>query len=190
MVKKMTKKQKELKKKNIIKICIVSFAIVVVCMVCFFISSTSGEKYSSNSSSAEVDEDNLLQIAIKEAGEVSDNERISPSSITMDEYLEFYERAGNTVVLFEKDSCEYCKIAIPILENIIYESNVDLKSIDLETLSDEEKNTLAASDSYFSEGISTPLLVLIGDGSIKDSIEGLVTKETYISFFQEYGFME
>lgn len=185
------KKKKQNEKFNLIKICVISFAILIICAICFSISLTSGEKYSSSSSSSgEIDEDSILETATKEAGEVSDDERTKPTAISMDEYLEAYQNEENTVVLFSRDTCEYCKLATPILENIIYEGHVDLKYIDLATLSDEDKNTLATSDDYFSEGISTPLLVVVGNGSIVDTVEGLVTKEDYIAFFQEYGFME
>jgi len=81
-------------------------------------------------------------------------------------------------------------LATPILENIIYESDVDLKYVDLSTLSDDDKTKLANSDDYFKEGISTPLLVVVGNNSMTDYIEGLNTKENYISFFKKYGFME
>lgn len=182
-------KKKKKNKVNVIRICLVCFGIFILCIVCFLASFSSGEKYFS-SNHTEVDEDNILEMATKEAGEVDEDKRKEPTPISMEEYLEAYQNDANTVVLFSRDTCEYCKLAIPILENIIYEKNVDLKYIDLATLSDEDKNSLSSSDEYFAEGVSTPLLVVVGHGSIVDKIEGLVTKEDYIAFFKEYGFME
>ena len=46
------------------------------------------------------------------------------------------------------------------------------------------------SNDYFKEGFGTPLMLVVQDGKIVDKIDGLVTKDNYMSFFKEYGFME
>lgn len=190
----MKKDNKRQDNSKLIKICVVTFSIILVCAVCFSISLSSGEKYSKKSatseSSSDTSSDDILEVATKEAASISDDQRKSPDPISIDEYLEYYSGSSNTVVLFARDSCQYCKLATPILENIIYESDVDLKYVDLSTLSDDDKTKLANSDDYFKEGISTPLLVVVGNNSMTDYIEGLNTKENYISFFKKYGFME
>lgn len=190
----MKKDNKKQDNSKLIKICVVAFSIILVCAVCFSISLSNGEKYTKKSttsdSSTSSDDNDILKTATEEAANISDDERKSPDPINIDEYLEYYSGSTNTVVLFARDSCEYCKLATPILENIIYESDVDLKYIDLSTLSDDDKTKLASSDDYFKEGISTPLLVVVGNNSMADYIEGLSTKENYIAFFKKYGFME
>ena len=190
----MKKDNKKQDNSKLIKICVVTFSIILVCAVCFSISLSSGEKYSKKSatseSSSDTSSDDILEVATKEAASISDDQRKSSDPISIDEYLEYYSGSSNTVVLFARDSCQYCKLATPILENIIYESDVDLQYVDLSTLSDDDKTKLANSDDYFKEGISTPLLVVVGNNSMTDYIEGLNTKENYISFFKKYGFME
>ena len=190
----MKKDNKKQDNSKLIKICVVTFSIILVCAVCFSISLSNGEKYTKNSttsdSSTSSDDNDILKTATEEAANISDDERKSPDPINIDEYLEYYSGSTNTVVLFARDSCEYCKLATPILENIIYESDVDLKYVDLSTLSDDDKTKLASSNDYFKEGISTPLLVVVGNNSMTDYIEGLSTKENYTSFFKKYGFME
>ena len=189
----MKKDKKKQDNSKLIKICVVTFSIILVCAVCFSISLSNGEKYSSNntsSDSSDTSSDDILQKATEEAASISDDKRKSPETISIDEYLEYYGGSTSTVVLFARDSCQYCKLATPILENIIYENDVDLKYVDLSTLSDDDKSMLANSDDYFKEGISTPLLVVVGNNNMTDYIDGLSTKENYTAFFKKYGFME
>lgn len=188
----MAKKKNQVDKNKIVKTVGVASLVIIVCLICFFASSSKSIKYSKTNSTTSTteDENSVLEQATKDAGNVSDDERKSPDEISIDDYMNIYNGDDYKLVLISRPTCQYCKIATPILENIIYEDNVKINYINSDNLSSEDNATLINSDDDFSEGYGTPLLFVVGKGEIKDKIEGLVDKETYKSFIKEYGFME
>lgn len=181
----------EIEKGKLIKTILISLGIILVCALCFLVSANSSEEYQESSPTEDAsDEGSVIEVATKEAGEVSDDERKSPTEISIDNYLEMYDGEGSNLVLISRPTCQYCKIATPIIENLIYEYNIEMGYLNPDNMSDEDTSKLISSDDYFSEGYGTPLVMVVGDGKITDKIEGLVTRDSYIAFFKEYGFME
>ncbi len=185
----------EINQKRLVIGIIICILIVVFCLVCFFGSNSFSSKYEKSNKTEESSDssggnEDILAQATKESGEVSDDERTAPNDISVDDYLELYQSDELSLVLLSKESCSYCKLAIPIIENIIYENNVDINRVDVGDLSSDDTSKLIGSDEYFSQGYGTPLLMVVGNNSIKDKIEGLTTKDEYKEFFKKYGFME
>lgn len=185
----------EISKRKLIVGIIIVVLIILLFLVCFLGSNSVSKKYSkastntdTNTSSSEGND--ILEQATKEAGEISDDQRTAPTDISVDDYIELYKGDEVSLVLLSKESCGYCQIAVPIIENIIYESGVKINHVDVGEMSSEDSAKLISSDDYFSEGYGTPLLMVVGENSIKDKIEGLTTKELYVEFFKKYGFME
>lgn len=173
-----------MKKESIIRISVVCVSILLLCIITGF------NSFEKASSSDDLSDEDLLKIATKQAADISDDERSEATKISTDEFLDLYSADEESLVLFVKDSCEYCKLALPIIENIIYENNLDVKEIDLDALSSDDKSRIASTDKYFSEGVSTPTILIVGKNSVVDSIEGLFTREDYVSFLKNYEFME
>ena len=170
----------------------ITIGVLLLIIICFAASANNSETYqeSSSNSTEESSGDDTLQVAIRQAGEVSDDERTVPNEITVDEYLDIYNGNEEKIVLLSRPTCQYCKIATPILENIIYKYNVVINYINTDNLDGDSTSKLISSDEYFSEGYGTPLLLIVGNKKITDEIDGLVTREDYIEFFKKYGFME
>ena len=182
-----------IQKDKLFKIIGIVIASLLFILVSFAISNSASEEYSKNStseSSSSNSGDDTLEVATKEAGEISDGERTSPNEISIDEYLDLYNGNQNSIVLLSRPTCSYCKIATPILENIIYKYNVKINYLNIDNLDDDGVAKLVSSDEYFSQGYGTPLLLVVGKEKISDKIEGLSTKSDYISFFKENKFME
>lgn len=178
-------------KDKLLKVVGITIGILLFLVVCFAISSSNSEKYhESKTTEQDSSGDDSLETAIKEAVEVSDEERVSPTEITVDEYLDIYNGKENQIILLSRPTCQYCQIATPILENIIYKYGVKINYINTDNLDDDSNAKLVTSDDYFSEGYGTPTLLVVGNGEIKDTIDGLATRDDYISFFKQYGFME
>lgn len=190
----MTKKKDNeivIQKDKLFKIIGIVIASLLFILVSFAISNSTSEEYSKNSTSESSSSgDDTLEVATKEAGEISDDERKSPDEISIDDYLNLYDASQNSIVLLSRPTCSYCKIATPILENIIYKYNVKINYLNIDNLDDDATAKLVSSDDYFSQGYGTPLLLVVGNGKISDKIEGLTTKNDYISFFKENKFME
>lgn len=182
----------EIEKNKLIKTSVITVLILAVFLICFLVSNSKSESYSTSKSTetTEQDDTGILQQATKEAGEISDDERTSPNEISIDEYINLYGSSDYSLVLISRPTCQYCKIATPIIENIIYEKNVNINYLNSDNFSEEDNNKLISSDGYFSEGYGTPLLLVVGNNSIKDKIEGLTSKDSYEAFFKQYGFME
>lgn len=182
----------EIEKSKLIKTSIVTILIIAIFLTCFLLSNSKSASYSKSSSeetSEESDTDKLGQIT-KEAGEVSDDERTAPNEISLDDYFNLYEASEYSLILISRPTCQYCKIATPIIENIIYEKKVQINYLNSDNFSADDSNRLIKSDDYFSEGYGTPLLLVVGNNSIKDKLEGLADKGSYESFFKQNGFME
>lgn len=183
--------QIELDKDKLIKTGLIILVVMIICLVCFFASSSKSKPYEKVSSNEDTNAENsVLEEATKQAGEISDEERTQPEEISLQTYLELYQKEEESLVLISRPTCQYCKIATPILENIIYEKKVKIHYLNSDNLTEEENSKLITSDDYFSSGYGTPLLLVVGNKKIKDQVEGLVTKESYEAFFKEYGFME
>ena len=184
----MAKKKNQVDKNKIVKTVVITSLVIIICLICFFASSSKSVEYSKTNSTTSTTEDE--NSVLEDAGNVSDDERKSPDEISIDDYMNIYNGDDYKLVLISRPTCQYCKIATPILENIIYEDNVKINYINSDNLSSEDNATLIKSDDDFSEGYGTPLLLVAGKGEIKDKIEGLVDKKTYKAFIKEYGFME
>lgn len=179
-------------KSKLLKVVGIVIGLVLFFGICFAVSSSNSEEYkeSTTTTSDSSSDDSTYDTAVKEAANVKDSERTSPHEISIGEYLELYKESGKKLVLISRPTCQYCQIATPIIENIIYEYKVDINYLNTDELGDDGNSELVSSDDYFSEGYGTPLLLVVGDGAIVDKVEGLTSKSQYINFFKEYGFME
>lgn len=183
-------------KRKLVKILSITFASLLFIVLCFFISDANSEEYQKVSNettqqeSSQTEAEDNFQKALKQAGEVEEDKRKAPNEISIDKYLELYKGNENSIILLSRPTCQYCKIATPILENIIYEKDILINYLNTDNLDNDQTAKLVSSDEYFSDGFGTPLIVIVGNGKMIDSIEGLTTKENYISFFKKNKFME
>lgn len=183
------------KNNNIVKIIVMIVGIILVCALCFFVSESStnkkGETYNkANSSTGNVSGDTITAQAQEESAKVTDDEKKEFANITMDTYLELYKGEENKLVLFSRPTCGYCQIAEPILQNIAYRHDITIQHLNTDEFSADDEEKLVKSDDYFSGGFGTPLLVVVSNGKIVDSISGLTNTANYEEFFKKYGFIK
>lgn len=176
-------------KSKLLKVIGITLGVVAFIGICFAISSSNSEVYNTSSNSDETEED-VYDVAVKDAANVSEEERAEANQIDIDTYIKLYNSSKKSLVLFSRPTCQYCQIATPILENIIYKYDVDINYLNTDELDEDSNATLVTSNEYFEDGYGTPLLLVVGNGEIIDQIEGLTTKDNYIDFFKKYGFME
>lgn len=119
----------------------------------------------------------------KEASET--NKKKDFKNIDVDKYLELYKQNKVSIVLIGRSGCEYCAIAEPILQGIAYDNKLDIYYLSTDGFSEEDKANLLNSDKYFQkkDGMPTPLLLLVKNSKIIDKVEGLISKDEYIEFF-------
>lgn len=177
----------QINQKNLITGIVIALLVVSLILICVFGStSTKYQKSSEESIESTTEGNSVLEQAQKESEEIKEDERTAPKTISVDDYLDLYKSDETSLVLISKESCGYCQIAVPIIENIIYTDGVEINHVDVGNMSDDDTAKLIGSDDYFSEGYGTPLILAVGENSIKDKIEGLTTKEGYKEFFKKY----
>lgn len=182
------------KNKKIVIGIVIAVGVVLLCALCYFassaVSANAGDSYNENSdTTSSSDVDDMTTRAQEESANVSEDEKKDFKDIDVDTYLELYEGSKNSVVLFASPTCGYCQIAEPILHHIAYQYDLTIHHVDVSTLSTDESEELADSNEYFSQ-LGTPALLVVSNGEIVDSVDGLVDTNSYVDFLKDNGFIK
>lgn len=185
------------KKKKIIIGIVVAIGIILLCALCYFASSATtnkaGDSYEESSTtdtSGSSDVGDMTARAQEESAAVSDDEKKDFKEIDVDTYLDLYEDDEDSIVLFSRPTCGYCQIAEPILHHIAYQYDLTINHVNTDEMDSDDSTKLLESDDFFSDGLGTPLLVVVSNGEIVDLVNGLVDTENYVQFFSDNGFIE
>lgn len=188
-------KMSEKNKKVIIGI-VITVGVILLCALCYFASNAatnkSGDSYN-ESSATNTNSDNVGDMTAKaqeESAAVSEDEKKEFENIDVDTYLDLYKGEDKSIVLFSRPTCGYCQIAEPILQHISYQYDLTINHVNTDEMDSDDSTKLLESDDFFSEGLGTPLLVVVSDGKIVDLVNGLVDTTAYVNFFTDNGFIE
>ena len=110
--------------------------------------------------------------------------------LTYEKYKCLYENEEPFAVIFSQTTCGYCMQFKPIINEYVGKNNIPLYFIEVNTLSDEERQGLLGSLSYFddNENWGTPLTLGIKNKEVVANISGFTEDEEEIdSFFEEIG---
>ena len=128
----------------------------------------------------------LLVIFVAIQTNVSYDER---GLVTLTSASEFNEVTvkDKAVVTVGMASCQFCQQALPVMADAAEKVGATVYYIDLESLSDEDTNTVV---NFVSAQIGTdwgvPLTLALESGSVVEEIQGLNNEEVYEMFFQLY----
>ena len=136
------------------------------------------------------DSEVVLNNAQNESEAVVDSEKGEFTQIDINQYLEMYNGSEKKIVLIARPTCGYCQIAEPIIQNLIYKYNLEINYLNTDNFGDDDDATLVQSDELFSSGYGTPMLLVVGNGSIISNVDGLTDTAHYEQFFKENGFIE
>lgn len=131
----------------------------------------------------------IINNAQKESENVKEEEKKEFTEINIDEYLNKYNGEEKSIVLIGRPTCHYCQIAEPILHNIAYKYDLNIYYLNTDNFQDGDSQKLVNSDSFFSEGFGTPLLLVLSNGSINSKVDGLTDTNHYVEFFKSNGFI-
>ena len=131
----------------------------------------------------------IISNAQKESENVKEDEKKDFIEINIDDYLNKYNGEESSLVLIGRPTCHYCQIAEPILHNVAYKYNIDINYLNTDNFQDGDSQKLVESDQFFTNGFGTPLLLVVGNGSIKDKQDGLTDTNHYVNFLKENGFI-
>lgn len=173
------------KEKSVIIILII--VLVIILGVGLF---TGEKKESKKSTSLSNDVEVILSNAQKESKNISDKEKKEFIMINAEKYLDYYKADNKTIILLAKPTCHYCQIAEPILANIAYEYDLDINYLNTDEFTQEDKETVINSDAYFSNGLGTPILLIVSNEEIVDVVDGLTDTAHYLDFFKKNGLIK
>ncbi len=174
----------EEKKTNKKTIILASIGVLLVLLFSFFATSIKEKQ------EKEALREDILTTAQKESKSISEKEQKPFVDITIDEYLEIYGKQDTSLVLIYKTNCNYCKIAEPILKNLIYQYNLTIYGMNIDNFTSEDKKKLLESDEYFTQGLVTPLLLIVKEKKFVDKVEGLLDQSHYKEFLEAYDFIK
>lgn len=166
-------------KNNKLMVCISAIVIILVIALSFGLGSKDG---------VSKNEKDLYTRAKVESGLVKNDEKKDFTKIDVSKYLEYYSGSKDTLVLVGRLGCQYCQIAEPIIQNIMYKNNLDINYLSTDDFDIETEEQFMSSNEELDE-FSTPLLMVVSNNTIKDSLEGLYDTETYTNFFKDDNFI-
>lgn len=172
--------------KKIYKILFIFLIFVGLVVASIFVSTEESVDNKVNSDDINV----IYQNAQKESTNILDEEKKEFVTISVDDYLELYKNLNFSIVLVSREGCPYCEIVNPILQKISKDYHLDIYNLITSTFTEEDKNSFLNSDPFFLNNFGTPLLMIIGDNELKDTIEGVYDYNHYVLFFIDNGVIE
>lgn len=171
-------------KKNII----ITIIIIVVLVALIVIASLvgQGDTKTSQERTAEI----VVENAQKESAAVQDDEKKAFTFISVDDYLNLLNSTENQFIVVARPTCHYCQIAEPIIQNIMFENQIDLNYLNTDDFEGEDQNKFVSSSEAFTNGFGTPMVLCVKDGKIVDMVNGLMDKYGYEEFFKAYGLLK
>ena len=120
-----------------------------------------------------------------ESNSIKDEERKDYTEISLSEYFTKYEDDNDTVILLGRDSCMYCNVAAPMLQKISKDYNFTIYYLNTDNFTQEDVNTLVNSNEFYQTNFGTPLVMVVGNSSIKSTVDELVDYNSYLDFFKK-----
>ncbi len=111
------------------------------------------------------------------------------NEISFNDYKDLIENNETFILEIMKTNCTYCEKIKPKLEEIKKEYNIDIKVINIASLSDEEDNELLKITGYS----GTPTIIFYNDGielTKSSRINGNATKDYIVSKMKTSGFIK
>ena len=160
------------------------FAGTLFVVLVFLFSFMAGSYQSSTDGS-----EDILTKATNESKLITSDVKKEFTRISVDEYLDFYNGSDDMLVLVGRSGCHYCQIAEPIIQNLMFIYNLDIKYVSTDDFDiDSEEKFMSSNEQLHS--FSTPLLMVVSNGSIKYIQNGLLDTAGYVNFLQVNGYIE
>ena len=134
------------------------------------------------------DADQIYANAQEESSSVKDSEKAEFAYIDISQYFDMYHGSEKQIVLIARPSCQYCQIAEPILQKLAKDYNLKINYLDTDEFGENDQQTLIDSNEAF-KNLGTPMLLVVSDDQIHDSVNGLTDAAHYIEFFKTNGYI-
>lgn len=120
----------------------------------------------------------------------SDSEYENLSKLTYDQYDCLYNSDEPFIMIITQSTCHYCEQFLPIVNDYAGENNLPVYFLEIDTMDDEDVQTVLSSLSYFDENSDwgTPLTLAIKDKKVVDTLSGYTDDTSALdNLFKELG---
>jgi len=165
---------------------IIALAIVLIFLVvlAFFVGTKENDpNHLSN------DPNVIMSNAERESKEIKEEEKKAFNYITIDQYFELLAGEEKSIILLARPGCQYCQIAEPIIQNVMYQYNLDINYLNTDDFDEDALGKFINSDEMWSEGFGTPMLYLVQKNGIIDVVDGVTDRGHYKEFFINNGYV-
>lgn len=131
------------------------------------------------------DEVDLLDF-LKKYEFVSDDAKLTLNYIDYSAYKKVLKSDKTNILVIGQTSCTYCIKAKPILNEVASEYDVTINYLNMTNLSEDESSKFNDSLDYLKDNEwGTPLTLIIKNGKVIDSANGLLDKDGYVELFKK-----
>ena len=122
---------------------------------------------------------------------VSKDAKLSLNYIDYEGFKAVAKSNENKILVLGQTTCGYCIKAKPILSKIADEYGITINYINVNTLTSEQSGKLSKYVSYLGENEwGTPLTIIVKNGEVVDSANGLLDEDGYVKLFKDNGFIK
>ncbi len=168
---------------------IVGVVLFVAILICSMFVKTDGTTFGKDKPLAQ-DASQVLENAQTESSKVEESEKGEFHQINIDTYLTYLNGEEAKLILIARPTCHYCQIAEPIIQKIIHDYNVEINYLNTDNFQGDDQANFINSNEAFKEGFGTPMLLLVQNNKIVDSIDGLTDTAHYLEFMKKYKFVK
>ena len=171
-------------KNNIIFVSIGVILLIIIAIVSPMLTDNTNKSNKQNDN----DDQATYARATSEANNVKDEEKKDFKSIDVDTFLIVLHNDNKSLVLVGREGCQYCVIAEPIIQSIMYKYDIDINYVSTDYFTEESYEKFSNSHSLL-KSFATPLLMVVSNGEIIDYLQGLRDTSTYTEFLINNGFI-
>ena len=136
------------------------------------------------------DEVDLLEF-LKKNKFVKDDAKLTLNYIDYSGYKKILKSDKTNILVIGQTSCTYCIKAKPILNKVADDYKIDINYLNITKLEEEELNKFNDSLDYLKDNNwGTPLTLIIKNGEVIDSANGLLDYDGYVELFKNNGFIK
>ena len=132
---------------------------------------------------------------LQEGGMISKDEVLEAedSNLNMIDYEKYHElinASENKIIVIAQTGCSYCESAKPVLNALAKEHEMEINWLNISELSEDDQLKVTDSLDAFKEDFGTPMIMIVKNKKVVDSIQGYENKDKYVTFFKDNGFIK
>lgn len=135
-------------------------------------------------------EEDLLKF-LKKNSFVSEDAKLFLKYIDYSGYEKLLNSKDTNILVIGQTTCSYCLKAKPILNKIVIDKKIRINYIDVNILEAEDRTKFNNSLDYLkNNNWGTPLTLILKNGEVVDSANGLLDYDGYVKLFQDNGLIK